>query len=154
MEREVLKDVDAKAFWHFLYHPDYDSPLIAHFKGLLNKEIRYPERTAVLGSMVRKLVAEAQKALGERLEKSVGVSAPFMTAWQDDVPFSSAINDLLHFVHLEPVFYGMGAPMYVQEANAVLIANGRRECKATYCGSGESSKEEFPYDSVYYIGYV
>lgn len=154
MQREVLKDVEAKAFWHFLYHPDYDSPLIAHFKGLLKQEIKYPERTVVLGDMVRQLVAESQKVLGERLQKSVGVSAPFMTAWQDDVPFSSVINDLLHFAQLEPVFYGIGAPMYVQEASAVLVANGRRECKASYCGSGVSTKEEFPHDSVYYIGYV
>lgn len=102
-----------------------------------------PTRDAsVLIRMAAALKAESEAALGGRAIDSAAVTAPWMAAWDGQVPSNSIINDVLVLVGIEPVSWEASHPMYLGETNSLLAASRRRLCLDRWCGvdSGPSGQ--------------
>jgi hypothetical protein len=89
---------------------------------------------AVLVRMAAALKAESEAALGGRAIDSAAVTAPWMAAWDGQVPSNSVINDVLVLVGIEPVSWEGSHPIYLGDTNSLLAANKRRLCLDRWCG--------------------
>ncbi len=89
--------------------------------------------SAVLAGLVAALKAESEAALKSPIT-IVSVTAPWVAAWQDDIPVDSTVNDALTSAGLEPWTWESTWPIYLGETNSVLAANGRQHCRTRWCG--------------------
>ncbi|KAL2126164.1 hypothetical protein VTI74DRAFT_1576 [Chaetomium olivicolor] len=107
---------------------------------LLRRVLGLPptDESAVLAGLVAALKAESEAALGSPIT-IVSVTAPWVAAWEDDIPVDSVVNDALTSAGLEPWTWESTWPIYLGETNAVLAANGRRHCRKRWCGVLEGS---------------
>ena len=91
------------------------------------------DEVSILAELVAALKVESETALGSAITV-VSVAAPWVAAWEDDIPVDSAINDALASTGLNPWTWEASWPIYLAEANALLAVNGRRHCRARWCG--------------------
>ncbi len=96
------------------------------------------DQSAVLATLVAALKAESEAALGSAIA-IVSVTAPWVAAWEDDIPVDSVVNDALAATGLAPWTQEATWPIYLGEVNAVLAANGRQHCRKRWCGVPEDS---------------
>lgn len=71
--------------------------------------------------MVAALKAASETALRIQIE-AVAVTAPWMVAWDDQVPADSVINDALWLADLEPVDLSAISETQLGEINTVLVS--------------------------------
>lgn len=94
-----------------------------------------PSRDAgVLLRMAAALKAESEANLGGHTIDSAAVTAPWIAAWDEQIPTDRIINDVLVLVGIEPMSWEASHPMYLGETNSLLAANGRRLCLDRWCG--------------------
>lgn len=101
--------------------------------------------SAVLAEMMAELKSESEMALRTNIQ-TVAVTAPWMAAWDSQIPDDSVINTALVLAGLEPIEWGANEPIYLGEINTVLAANNRELCKEHWCGStGDTDWNAFVY---------
>jgi hypothetical protein len=104
---------------------------------------RFLKRTAglprweseILAEMLTELKSESEMTLGTSI-KTVAVTAPWMAAWDNQIPDDSVINTALGLAGLEPVDWMANEPIYLGEINTIMAANNRGICKEAWCGDG------------------
>lgn len=104
--------------------------------------MRPSKDAAILVKMIAALKAESEAALGGSAIVSAAVTAPWMAAWDGQVPSNSIINEVLMQVGIEPVSWEVGHPMYLGETNSLLAANQRQLCLDRWCGVGSDPNEK------------
>lgn len=109
-------------YWLSLWH------LLRRLLGL-----RATDEVSVLAELVAALKVESEAALGSPIT-IVSVAAPWVAAWEGDIPVDSTVNDALTSTGLKPWTWESSWPIYLAEANALLAANGRWNCRPRWCG--------------------
>jgi hypothetical protein len=99
------------------------------------------DEAAVLAKLVTALKAESEAALQARIDV-VSVTAPWIAAWEADIPVDSAFNDALVSAGLKPWTWEASGPIYLSEPSGVFAANGRRLCKERWCGLDEDDQSD------------
>lgn len=116
--------------------PDvWDDLLQSLWRLLIPTWMRPSTDAAILVRMAAALKAESEAALGGSAIVSAAVTAPWMAAWDGQIPSKSTINEVLVKVGIEPVSWEIGHPMYLGETNSLLAANQRQLCLDRWCAS-------------------
>ncbi|KAL2138357.1 hypothetical protein VTI28DRAFT_6955 [Corynascus sepedonium] len=114
------------------------------------------DEAAIFTKLVTALKAESQAALQACIDV-VSVTAPWIAAWENDIPVDSAFNDALESAGLETWTWGATGPIYLSEPSGVLAANGRRLCKERWCGLDEDDEDDqsdFRPQIVFFISFT
>lgn len=99
------------------------------------------DEAVVLAELVTALKAESEAALEARID-IVSVTAPWIAAWENDIPADSAFNDALVSAGLKPWTWEASGPIYLSQPSGVFAANGRRLCKERWCGLDEGDESD------------
>ncbi len=91
------------------------------------------DESSVFAELVAALKVESEAALGSAITV-VSVAAPWVAAWEHDIPVDSTVNDALTSTGLKPWTWESSWAIYLADTNAVLAANGRWHCRARWCG--------------------
>ncbi|KAK3299895.1 uncharacterized protein B0H64DRAFT_379382 [Chaetomium fimeti] len=108
------------------------------------------DEATILAQLVTALKAESEAALEARIDV-VSVTAPWVAAWENDIPVDSVINDALVSAGLKPWTWEASGPIYLSEPSGVLAANGHRLCKERWCRLDEDDTSDLWPQIVFFI---
>ncbi|KAK4232739.1 hypothetical protein C8A03DRAFT_20030, partial [Achaetomium macrosporum] len=92
-------------------------------------------------------------ALQARID-TVSVTAPWVAAWEGDIPVDSVVNDALVAAGLAPYTWEASDPIHLSETSAALAANTRRLCRDRWCGVDIDDESELSPQIVYFISFT
>ncbi|KAK4235264.1 hypothetical protein C8A03DRAFT_17965 [Achaetomium macrosporum] len=120
----------------------------------LSRSVGLPgtHKAAVVAKLVAALKAESGPALQGRID-AVSVTAPWVAAWENDIPVDGVVNDALVVAGLTPYTWEASGPIYLSETSAVLAANGRRLCRERWCGIDIEDESDMWPQIAYFISF-
>lgn len=139
---------------HWLSYVGAVGRLLSLFRALRQSLGRAPTKESrVLAEMIVALKTASETALQTRV-KAAAVTAPWVAAWDNQIPADSVLNDALLLAGLEPWSRWADAENYLGEINAALAGEERWICKRHWCaGHGMEVKERTSDPGVSPISY-
>ncbi|KAK3988010.1 hypothetical protein QBC44DRAFT_330274 [Cladorrhinum sp. PSN332] len=118
---------------HWLSYVGTVGRLLGLFRALRRSLGRAPTKESqVLADMIVALKTASEAALQTKV-KAVAVTAPWVAAWDNQIPADSVANDALHLAGLEPWSRWADAQIYLGEINAALASEERWTCQKHWC---------------------
>ncbi|TPX08021.1 uncharacterized protein E0L32_010352 [Thyridium curvatum] len=111
--------------------------LVGHWLAVLRTLIRGlglvpSNNNRILAEMIQALKAASEESLGVSIE-SVGVTIPWVAAWDNQVASDSVVNDALRLAGLSPQDHWSNEQIYLSEVNTAFASEGQWLCKKHFC---------------------